>query len=263
MNLHLTDRVAAVAAGSAGLGFATALTLAQEGCRVAICARTPARLAAAAERIRTETGVEVLALPFDMADLAAPAAFVEASAAHFGRLDIVVANAGGPPSGPFTAMNDEQWLGAIQQNLLATARMFRAALPWVTASDQGRLIAITSISARQPLDNMVLSNTARAGVHALVKTLSKELAKGSATANLVCPGLTRTDRILELAQQTANREGITVDAALARQAAGVPMGRLGDPMDFGAAVAYLCGRQANFISGSALYVDGAALSALP
>ncbi len=263
MNLHLTNRVAAVAASSAGLGYASALTLAQEGCRVAICARRPEKLEAAAQSIREQTGVDVLALPLDMSHKDAPARFIQAATDHFGRLDIAIANAGGPPTGTFATLTDEQWELALQQNLMSAVRLFRAALPHVQASDQGRLIAITSISAKQPLDGLLLSNAARAGVHGMVKTLSREIAPTGVTVNIVAPGITRTDRITELAEQTAAREGISVEEAYARRAASVPMGRLGDPMEFGAAVTFLCSKQAAFISGVALPVDGGFLAGLP
>ncbi len=263
MNLHLTNRVAAVAAASAGLGYASALTLAQEGCRVAICSRGKEKLNAAAQAIRDETGAEVLAIALDMSKQDAPARFIEQAAAHFGQLDIVVANAGGPPSGPFEAMTDEQWSLATQQNMLSTVRLFRAALPHVQQSDQGRLIAITSISAKQPLEGLVLSNATRAGVHAVIKTLSREVAPTGVTVNAVCPGVTRTDRITELAEQSAAREGISVEEALAQRAASVPMGRIGEAMEFGAAVTFLCSQQAAFISGVALPVDGGFLAGLP
>lgn len=263
MDLHLTNRVAAVAAASAGLGFATARTLAQEGARVAICGRRPDKLAEAADAIRAETGAEVFALPLDMSRPDAPARFVNETVAHFGGLDIAVANAGGPPSGPFSAMDDDAWRAALELNLLSTVRMFRAALPHVTRSDQGRLIAITSISAKQPLADLILSNAARAGVHGMLKTLSREVAPSGVTVNAVCPGITRTDRITELARQSAAREGISLEEAYARRAASVPLGRLGDPMEFGAAVVFLCSKQAAFISGIALPVDGGALAGLP
>ena len=263
MNLHLDNRVAAVAASSAGLGYATALTLAQEGCRVAICSRGEDKLNAAARSIHEETGVKVLAIALDMSEPEAPAEFVEQTAAHFGQLDIVVANAGGPPSGNFANMTDEQWMLATQQNMLSTVRMFRAALPHVQQSDQGRLIAVTSISAKQPLEGLVLSNATRAGVHGVVKTLSREIAETGVTVNAVCPGVTRTDRVTELAEQEAEREKIPVDEAFERRAASVPMGRIGEPMEFGAAVAFLCSQQAAFISGVALPVDGGFLAGLP
>jgi len=263
MNLHLTNRVAAVAASSAGLGYASALTLAQEGCRVAMCARRPEKLEAAAQSIRDATGVDVLTVPLDMSNPNAPGHFINLTVQYFGQLDIVVANAGGPPSGPFTDMNDDQWALAVDQNLMSAVRLFRAGLPYVLESDQGRLIALTSISAKQPLKNLVLSNATRAGVHGLVKTLSMEIAESGVTVNAVCPGITRTDRITELAQQAAERNGTTLDEEYAARAASVPMGRLGDPMEFGAAVTFLCSQQAAFISGIALPVDGGFLAGLP
>jgi 3-oxoacyl-[acyl-carrier protein] reductase len=263
MNLNLTNRVAAVAASSAGLGYASALTLAQEGCRVALCARRPEKLEAAAQSIREQTGVDVLTLPLDVSHKDAPARFIQATVDHFGQLDIAIANAGGPPSGTFATLTDEQWELALQQNLMSAVRLFRAALPHVQASDQGRLIALTSISAKQPLDGLLLSNAARAGVHGMVKTLSREIAPTGVTVNIVAPGITRTDRITELAEQSAAREGISVEEAYARRAASVPMGRLGDPMEFGAAVTFLCSKQAAFISGVALPVDGGFLAGLP
>jgi 3-oxoacyl-[acyl-carrier protein] reductase len=174
-----------------------------------------------------------------------------------------VANAGGPPSGSFANMSDAQWEGTVQQNLFSTIRMFHEALPHVQKSDQGRLIAITSISAKQPLEGLVLSNATRAAVHGMIKTLSREIAKSGVTVNAVCPGTTRTDRIIELAEQQAAREGISVAEAVARRAATVPMGRIGEPMEFGAAVAFLCSQQAAFITGVALPVDGGFLAGLP
>ena len=263
MDLHLKDRVAAVAGASAGLGFASALTLAQEGCRVAICSRGGERLDKAAQSIRDQTGSEVIAIAMDVSQPAGARQFIRQVVDHFKRLDIVVANSGGPPSGQFSQMTDEQWLQGVQGNLLSTVAMFSEALPTVQKSDQGRLIAITSISAKQPLPNLVLSNAARAGVHGVVKTLSREIAATGVTVNAVCPGNIQTDRQIELAQQAAKREGITVEQALAGRASTIPIGRLGDPMEFGAAVTYLCSRQASFISGVALLVDGGQYAALP
>lgn len=263
MDLNLKGRAAAVAAASAGLGFASALTLAQEGCRVAICARNEDRLQAAADRIREETGSEVLALVADMSDAEAPGAFIQAAADRFGGLDIVVANAGGPPSGEFADKTDSEWALALQLNLMSAVRLFRSALPHVTASDQGRLVAITSVSAKHPMESMVLSNATRTGVHGVLKTLSMELAATGTTVNAVCPGVTKTDRLDELAQQAADQKGITVEEAFAERAATVPLGRLGDPMEFGAAVTFLCSRQAGFITGIGLAVDGGFTGALP
>ncbi len=263
MDLHLNGRIAAVAAASAGLGFASAYTLAAEGCDVAICARDNARLETAAERIRSETGAQVLSLTVDMGTPSGPADFIGMAADHFGSLDIAIANAGGPPSGRFEAITNEEWEQAFQLNLQSTVRLFRAGLPHLSESDQGRLLAITSISARQPVENLLLSNAMRAGVHGTIKTLSREIADTGVTVNAVCPGVIQTDRVNELANQEAEQTGITFEEAHARRAATIPMGRLGDPMEFGAAVAFLCSRQAAFITGIALPVDGGILAGLP
>ncbi len=263
MDLHLKGRVAAVAGASAGLGYASALTLAQEGCRVAICSRKVERIEKAAQSIRDQTGTEVLALAVDVSQPAGARQFIQKVVEHFGQLDIVVANSGGPPSGQFAQMTDEQWLQAVQGNLLSTVAMFHEALPTIQKSDQGRLIALTSVSAKQPLPSLVLSNAARAGVHGVVKTLSREIAPTGVTVNALCPGNIQTDRQIELAQQAARREGISVEQALADRAATVPMGRLGDPMEFGAAVTFLCSQPAAFITGVALLVDGGQFAALP
>lgn len=263
MNFHLQGRVAAVAAASAGLGFASAYNLAAEGCQVAICARGKARMEEAAARMRSETGADVLAVSIDMSEPAGPADFIEAAANHFGSLDIAIANAGGPPSGRFEATENEDWEKAFQLNLQATVRLFRAALPHLFQSKQGRLLAITSISAKQPVENLLLSNAMRAGVHGTVKTLSREIAESGVTVNAVCPGVIQTDRVNELAYQEAQQTGISLEEAHARRAATIPMGRLGDPMEFGAAVAFLCSRQAAFITGIGLPVDGGLLAGLP
>ena len=263
MDLHLHGRVAAVAAASAGLGFGSAMNLAQEGCRLGICSRRPDKLEAAAQEIRDATGVEVLAIPLDMSEKDAPARFVNAVHEHYGQLDIVVANAGGPPSGLFADMTDEQWEAATQTNLLATVRLFRAALGPLAQSDQPRLLAITSMSAKQPVERLVLSNATRAGVHGVIKTLSREIAEQGITVNAVCPGVIRTDRITELASQSAQQLGISLEEAFERRSATIPMGRLGDPMEFGAAVTFLCSKQAAYISGIALPVDGGLLAGMP
>ena len=263
MDLNLNGRAAAVAASSAGLGFSTALTLAQEGCRVAICARNEERLQDAAARIRSETNAEVIALVADMSDAEAPDAFVKAAADRFGGLDIAVANAGGPPSGEFVDKTDTEWAMTLQQNLMSTVRLFRSAVSFVTASDQGRLVAITSVSAKHPMENMVLSNSSRAGVHGVVKTLSIELATTGTTVNAVCPGVTKTDRLDELAQQAAEQKGITIEEAFAEREQTVPMGRLGTAAEFGAAVTFLCSKQAGFITGISLTADGGFMGSLP
>lgn len=263
MNFHLENRVAAVAGASSGLGFATAMVLAQERCRVAICGRNRESLEKAAKEITNKTNKEVLIIIADVGITKDARDFIEKTAKHFGQLDIVVANAGGPPSGKFIDFDENDWRKALEQNFLSTVTMFRTALPFVTKSDQGRLIAITSIAAKQPIDNLILSNASRVAVHGLVKTLSKEVASTGVTVNVVCPGITKTRRIEELAKQTAEREKISYEKTLAHWSDGIPMGRLADPMEFAAAVTFLCSKQAAFITGIALPVDGGWLAGVP
>ncbi len=263
MDLHLQHRVAAVAASSTGLGFASALTLAREGCHVALCGRRQDKLAESAHSIRAETGVDVFTVAIDMGTAAGPGTFVQRTFEHFGRLDFAVANAGDPPSGPFADKSDAEWDYAVQLNLMSTVRMFRAALDYVRQSDQGRLVAITSISAKHPLENRVLSNAVRVGVHGVVKTLSREVAAQGVTVNVVCPGYTRTELLAEMAAKEADRTGVMVDDVYDRWAATIPMERLGNPRELGAAVAFLCSQQAAFISGISLPVDGGYMAGLP
>lgn len=263
MDLHLKGRVAAVAASSAGLGFATAHALAEEGCKIALCGRRADKLEDAAAQIWQETGAKIFTVNLDISDTVNARRFVRETAEHFGGLDIVVANAGGPPSGVFTQMTETQWQDALRTNFLATVAMFHEALPYVQKSDQGRLVAITSLSGKQPMPNLVLSNAARAAVHGMVKTLSREVAASGVTVNAVCPGHIQTDRQIELAEHAAAREGISTEEVLSRRAQGVPLARIGDPMELGATIAFLCSKQAAYISGVALLVDGGVFAGLP
>lgn len=263
MDLNLKGRVAAVAASSAGLGFACAYSLATEGCKVAIGARNQERLDKAAARIRNETGVEVLAASIDMSKPCGPAEFIDTAANHFGSLDIAIANAGDLPSGRFEAIGNDKWEMAFQMSLQSTVRLFRAAIPHLLLSRQGRLLAISSISAKQPVENLLLSNAMRAGVHGTVKTLSREIAQSGVTVNAICPGFFQTDGVNELASREAEQKGIDFEEVQARWAATIPMGRLGNPMEVGAAAAFLCSQQAAFITGIALLVDGGLYEGTP
>lgn len=234
MDLGLTDRVALVTAGSQGLGYASAAALAGDGARVAITGRTADVLERAAARLREESGAEVLALAGDITDAAEPARVVDATVGRFGRLDVLVANAGGPPPARALDVTDEQVLAAVNANLLATVRLVRAALPHLEASGQGRICAITSASVVQPIPDLALSNLARVGLWGWAKTAAQDLVGRGVTLNLICPGLHATERMKQL------RLG----------------GRAGDPADFGRAVAFLCSSSAGFITGTTLVVDG-------
>ena len=244
MDLGISGRRAAVAAASAGLGLAAARALAAEGVRLAICGRNPVRLDAAARLLRAG-GAEVVALEADVSDPVGAASFVDRAAAALGGVDILVANAGGPPPGTFATTTVEDYEAALRLNLLSTVAMCRRAVPAMQAAGWGRVVAITSVGARQPIGTLVASVTARAGVTGFLKVLATEVAANGVTVNSVQPGLHRTDRLSEL-------HGGDLDEL----ASGVPAGRLGDPDDFGAVVAFLCSEQAGYVTGTALPVDG-------
>lgn len=261
MDLGLKGRAAAVAAGSKGLGRASALALAREGVDVAICARGGDALTATAKDIEA-LGVRAHALDLDLVEPGACERFVDETANVFGRLDILVCNIGGPPSGPTESFAVEDFRRALEQNLLTFVRLAQAAVPHLRARGWGRILNITSAAVKQPLDALVLGNTARAGIAGFAKTLANELAPAGITVNCVAPGMHLTDRTHELASQAAAREGVSVQDVVRRFEAASPMRRTGDPADFGAVVAFLASEQANFITGTTLAVDGGSTKSL-
>jgi 3-oxoacyl-[acyl-carrier protein] reductase len=246
MDLGISGRRAAVAAGSAGLGMASARALAAAGARVALCGRDPARAEAAAAGIRAEGG-DAVALVADVSTIDGATGFVRAAEAELGEVDILVANAGGPPPGDFASTELDAYLPALQLNLLSTVALCKAAVPAMADRGWGRVVAITSMTVREPAGQLILSNTARAGATGFLKTLATEVAPRGVTVNSVQPGLHATDRLAQL-------HGGDLSGA----AGSVPVGAVGDPADFGAAVAFLCSVQARFITGAALPIDGGA-----
>jgi 3-oxoacyl-[acyl-carrier protein] reductase len=246
MDLGIAGRTAAVAGASSGLGFAAAQALAAEGVRVAICGRDRRRLEAAAARIDG-----AVALVADVSTVAGARGFVEAAAAALGQVDVLVPNAGGPPPGTFASTPLDAYGPALELNLLSTVAMCEAAVPAMCERGWGRVVAITSVSVRQPMPSLILSNTARAGVTGFLKTLALEVAARGVTVNSVQPGLHATERLRSL-------YGGDTSAA----AEGVPAGTVGDPDDFGSVVAFLCSDHARFVVGAALPVDGGAYRGL-
>ena len=208
MDLGLKDRVALVAASSTGLGKAVALGLAREGAKLALCARTQSTLSAAAEEIRRQTGVEVLARAVDVTVYQQVRAFVAETAAQFGRLDICVANAGGPPSKSFAETSVEDWHAAAELNLMSTVYLAKEALPLMQQRRWGRFIAITSMTVKQPVEGLILSNSVRSGVVGLMKTLANEYGPYNVLVNNVCPGFTATARLGSLAETLAGKAGV-------------------------------------------------------
>jgi 3-oxoacyl-[acyl-carrier protein] reductase len=261
MDLGLQGNVALVGGASRGIGKAVALGLAREGCAVAICARGREALDAAAEDIRSATGAQALPFVCDMSKGEDIRRFVAATVDVFGRLDIVVNNAGGPPPGPFEAHDEAAWQHALDQNLLSVARTVREALPHLRAAGGGRIVNITSVAVKEPIPGLVLSNAARLGVVGLAKTLSRELGPDGITVNNVCPGLTLTDRMRELYGGRAQAEGRSMEEALAEQAKSIPLGRLGQPEDVAALAVFFASGPARHITGTTVQVDGGSTAA--
>ncbi len=250
MDLGLKDRRAFVAAASKGLGYACAKAMADEGARVFITSRNAAAIEAA--------GKQMGAAGWRAADVSKPGqpeAAVEAAAAQLGGLDILVVNSGGPPPGTFQTTRLEDWDAAHELLMMGAVRLITAALPHLKASGQGRIVIITSITVRQPIPNLVLSNAIRAAVTGLAKTLAGELGPDGITVNCLAPGTILTDRIYQLA---AHGGGDT-DANIARMGSGVPARRLGTPEELGATCAFICSKHAGFITGQTIGVDGGAL----
>ncbi|HEX9775903.1 MAG TPA: SDR family oxidoreductase [Actinomycetota bacterium] len=261
MDLGLKGRAAAVAAASKGLGRASAEALAREGCDVAICARGAEALAATADELRAH-GVRVHAVA---ADLNAPDAcerFVAEAADAFGRLDILVANNGGPPPGPVATFDDAAFRAAFEANLMVTVRLVRATLPHMRAGGWGRVIAITSAAAKEPIAGLGLSNTMRAGLAGFLKTLAGEVAADGVTVNTVAPGPFLTDRLTSIGEQRARDEGISLEQALAPMTQGIPVGRIGDPAELGALVAFLASERAAYVNGTTIQIDGGKVASL-
>ena len=257
MDFLLQGRIAAVAAASKGLGRAVARELLLEGAHVAICSRDQARIEAAATALHQETGGDIHPVTADLTTPEGCQHFIKATAQHFGgQMDILITNAGGPPSGPVDSFDNSAWEKTIELNFLSTVRMVSAALPYIRQSDQGRIIAITSISAKQPLTNLALSNATRAGVLGYIKTLANELGHTGVTFNAVLPGWTRTARVEELLKGLASTRDITPEQVEADITSAIPAKRMASPDEFAAVVAFLASGRASYLNGVALQIDG-------
>jgi 3-oxoacyl-[acyl-carrier protein] reductase len=256
MDLGLKTRVALVAASSQGLGLATAEAFAAEGCRVAMCSRNDQVLQAAAEKIRRQHNAEVFAHAFDVADATAVANFVAAVAAKFGSVDICVTNAGGPPAKGFLAATLEDWQRAIDLNFLSTVYFAREVIPHMQRKHWGRIITITSITTKQPVADLVLSNAVRAAVVGLVKSLANEFGKDGILVNNVGPGFTATGRLKELAKARSAASGKSAHEIFDAWAADAPLKRLGEPRELADTVVWLASERASYVTGQTVLVDG-------
>jgi len=258
VNLGLDDKVALVCGASRGLGRAIAEELAAEGASLAVCSRDRERLEAAA----AELGPEVLAVPADLAVPGEPTRVVEATLQRLGRLDVLVANTGGPPAGTHETLSLDDWDRATALLLRSTVELATAALPAMKERRWGRILAVTSVAVKQPVDNLILSNSLRAAVTGFAKTLAREVAPHGITVNTILPGYTATERVTELNRANAEREGVDPAEIQARLEASIPLGRLAEPEELAALAAFLASERAAYITGGAFAVDGGWLRGL-
>jgi len=256
MDLGIKGRVALVAASSQGIGLATAEAFAAEGCRVAMCARNKEALNAGAENIRKKHNADVFTESFDVTDAAAVKDFVAAVVAKSGCVDICVTNAGGPPAKGFLAASLEDWQKAIDANFLSTVYFAREVIPHMQRKKWGRIITITSITTKQPVTDLVLSNAVRAAVVGLVKSLANEFGKDGILVNNVGPGFTATDRLKELAKARAASTGKAEQEFLDTWASEAPLKRLGEPRELAETIVWLASERASYITGQTVLVDG-------
>jgi 3-oxoacyl-[acyl-carrier protein] reductase len=262
METGLRNRVAIVAASSQGIGRATAEAFAAEGCRVAMCARSVAPLEAAAASIRKQHSVDVLSQALDVTNAEAVRAFVEEVVSRFGAVDICVTNAGGPPARGFLAASVEEWRKAIDSNFLSTVYFAREVIPHMQRKKWGRIITITSITTKQPVSDLVLSNAVRAGVVGLVKSLANEFGKDGILVNNVGPGFTATDRLKELAKARSAASGKSQQEIFDEWAVDAAQKRIGEPREVADTIVWLASERASFITGQTILVDGGAYKGL-
>lgn len=262
MELGLRNRVAIVAASSQGMGRATAEAFAAEGCRVAMCARNAQTLHATAEQIKKQHGVEVLASPLDVTDPGAVHDFVDQTVAEFGSADICVTNCGGPPANGFLAASLEDWRKAVDANFFSAVYFAREVIPHMQRRRWGRIITITSITTKQPVADLVLSNAVRAAVVGLVKSLANEFGKDGILVNNVGPGYTATDRLIDLARRRSAASGKPEKEIVDGWAAEVPLKRIGEPRELADTIVWLASERASYVTGQTILVDGGAYKGL-
>jgi len=256
MDLGLKNKIAIVAASSKGLGKACALALAAEGAKVAIFSRNKNDIHNTAEEIKKNTGSEILSLSADVSDQKDIKYVVDSTLKRFSDINIIVNNAGGPPFGHFKDFDIQQWQKAVELNLFSTINLINSSLPFMKKNQWGRIINITSISVKQPIDGLILSNTVRSGVIGLAKTLSNELADYNITVNNVCPGRILTDRIVQLANKRASTQNKSYQEVINDMERDIPLRRLGKPDELASYVAFLASERSSYITGTTLQVDG-------
>ena len=262
MDLGLKDKAALITGASAGLGFAAASALAEEGARVAINSRSMGNLKKAAEKIKKMTGIMPVTIEGDVSIPGEAEKIAARATKEMGSVDILVSNAGGPPAGKFLEVNKEAWLKASDLTLHAAINLTRAVVPGMIEKKWGRIIYITSVAVKQPIENLLISNTLRAGLTGFAKSISIDLGKHGLTVNTVCPGYTETERLVHLAEVESEASGKTIEEIYAGWAASVPAGRLGKPEELGSMVAFLASEKASYVNGTTIQVDGGYIKGL-
>jgi 3-oxoacyl-[acyl-carrier protein] reductase len=255
MNLQLKDKVALVTAASTGLGLAAALELAREGAKVALCARTQADLDDAVAQIEADGGTAV-AFTTDLLDPDQIDQLVDDVVAHYGRLDILITNAGGPPGGTFDSTDFDAWEYGFNLTLMSAVRLIKAALPHLRQSDAGSILTITSVSVIKPIAGLLLSNVMRPAVAGLTRTLAQELASDNIRVNAILPGWTATDRVVHIFEDRAERNGTSVEAEQSGIVQTIPLARMAEPAEFGRVATFLVSPAASYVTGVLLPVDG-------
>lgn len=258
MNLGLEGKVAVVAASTKGLGKAVATSLATEGANVVINGRHKQNIHDAVDDIKRSTGKAAFAVQGDVTQPEDIERIFEEVVKRFGTVHVLVSNAGGPPAGGFMEFNDEQWTRAVDLNLMSTVRLIRKAVPIMQRQNWGRIVNVTSLTVKQPADNLLLSNAVRAAIVGLAKTISRDLARDNVLINNIAPYYVSTKRIDYLMEETAAKKGITKDEALQNIVREIPIGRLGTPEEFGDFVAFLCSERNSYVTGATIQFDGGA-----
>lgn len=253
MDFGIHGKIALVQGASSGLGLAAAMELAKEGCRVAVCSRKKDRVDRAVEQIVSATQADVLGFVCDIGNARSRAEVLKSINDTWGSIDILIANNGGPPVGKVDTLTEEQWNSALNNNLISMKDSAMEVLPGMRQQSWGRIIFITSVSVKQPIDSLILSNTARAGLTGFAKTLSAQVAREGITVNMVLPGIHETERVRELHSDLADPRLIARD---------IPMGRLGQPEELGAVIAFLASTRASYMTGQSLVVDGGLVKGL-
>ena len=256
MNTGLKNKVVLIAGASQGMGRAAAQSFAEEGAKIAICARTEEKIQRAADEIRSSTGAEVIARGMDVTYQAAVEQFVKEIVQKFGRIDVCVANAAGPPAKTFLQASGEEWQQAFNMNFMSVIHLAREVIPHMQKNKWGRIITITSTSVRQPIPDLVLSSAIRPAVVGLVKSLAVEFGKDGITVNNVAPGYTTTERLTELAESRSKSAGVSPGDLYSKWAADIPLKRLGKPEEVADAILWLASDRASYVTGQTLIVDG-------